>query len=174
MAEMGKCVPKHPQRRAEVLAVPAINPDNALAYGKKSADYIVINHFKEVYRSRRNTTVHNIEEDPYQCSVEEDHIDMVNINSIIFNSKWLAITANPKILSSQVSIKIPYKVDKSSDGNIMPLHLYKKLFPMQKRTIGGNVLKNQIKMYNKATVTQLGICKVKLEHNSVQKCEKSL
>ena len=50
---------------------------------------------------------------------------MVNMNLIIFNSKPLAITANLKMLSSQVSIIIPYKVDMGSDANIMPLNLYK-------------------------------------------------
>ena len=54
---------------------------------------------------------------------------MVNINSIIFNSKWLVITANLKTSLNQVSIIVPYKVDTGSDENIMPLHLYKRLFP---------------------------------------------
>ena len=31
--------------------------------------------------------------------------------------------------SSQASIIVHYKLDIGSDGNIMPLHLYKKLFP---------------------------------------------
>ena len=69
---------------------------------------------------QRYTTVHDIEQEPDQYNVEEDHIDTVNINSIIFKSKWLAITENLKMSSSQFSIIIPYKVDKDSDGNIMP------------------------------------------------------
>ena len=43
--------------------------------------------------------VHNIEQEPDQHSIEEDHTDMVNINLIIFNSKQLAITANLKTSS---------------------------------------------------------------------------
>ena len=96
--------------------------------GKKFADCGKNNHFREVCRSRRNTTVHNIEQEPDQCNIE-DHIDMVNINSIIFKSKQWAITTNLKLLSSQVSIIMPYKVDMGRDGNIIPSHLYKKLFP---------------------------------------------
>ena len=56
---------------------------------------------------------------------------MVNINLIIFNSKWMAIKANLKTSSSQVSTLIPYKVDTGSD--VMPLHLYKKMFSRAKK-----------------------------------------
>ena len=70
---------------------------------------------------------------------------MVNINSIIFNRQQSAIIANLKMLSSQVSIIIPYKVDTDSDGNIMPLHLCKKIFP-------------------RATKEQLGTAKIKMSN----------
>ena len=103
-------------------------PTQCPEYGKKHADCGKINHFSELCRSRRNTTVHNIEQKPDQCNIEKDHIDTVNINFIIFNSKWSAITTNLKTSSSQVSIIIPYKVDVGSVSNIMPLHIYKKLF----------------------------------------------
>ena len=56
-------------------------------YGKKCADCDNINHFREVYRSRRNTAVLNTEQVSDQCKVEEDHIDMMNINLIIFKGK---------------------------------------------------------------------------------------
>ena len=62
-------------------------------------------------RSSRNRTVHDIEQEPDQ-HYEEDHIDTVNINSIIFNSKWSVITANLKTLSNHVSIILSYKVDR--------------------------------------------------------------
>ena len=73
--------------------------------------------------------VHNLEQEPDQHQEEEDHINRVNINSINFNSKCSLITANLETLSNQVNIIIPYKVDIGSDGNIVPLHIYKKLFP---------------------------------------------
>ena len=39
------------------------------------------------------------------------------------------ITANLKTFANKSGIIVPYKVDTGSDGNIMPLHIYKKLFP---------------------------------------------
>ena len=103
-------------------------PKQSKAYGKMCIDCSKTNHFREVCRSRRNTAVHYIEQVPDHCNVEEDHIDTVNINSFIFNSKWSAITANLKMSSSQVNIIIPCKVDTGSDDNILPLHLYKIIF----------------------------------------------
>ena len=63
-------------------------PRQCPAYGKMCTDCGKVNHFREVCRSRRNTTVHNIEQEPDRCNVEEEHIDTVNKNSIIFNMKW--------------------------------------------------------------------------------------
>ena len=75
----------------------------------------------EVCRGGRNRTIHDLEQDPDQHHEEEDHIDMVYINSIIFNSKGSVITENLKTSSNQISIKGPYKVDTGSDEKIMPL-----------------------------------------------------
>ena len=88
---------------------------------------------------------------PDQCELEVDHIDTVNINLITLNSKWLAITANLKMSSNQVSVVISYKVDKGSDGNMKPLHLYKKLFPRATiEQLAATKIKNiQLKSYNK-------------------------
>ena len=90
------------------------------AYGKKCMDCGKMNHFREVCRSRRSTAIHNIEQVPDQCKVQKDHIDMVNINSVIFNKKQLAITANLKTSSNQNSVVISYKADTGSDDNIIP------------------------------------------------------
>ena len=68
---------------------------------------------------------------------------------------------------------VPYKIDTGSDGNIMPLHMYKKLFPnitnvQLSTTKNKNVL---LKTYNKTTITQLGMCTVIVEHkNNKKKC----
>ena len=109
MGEMHKHVLKHPQSRAAVIMVSAICQDNAQPMGRCVQDYGKNKCFREVCRSRRNTTVHNIEQELDQGNIEEDPIDMVNINLIIFNSKWLVITANLKTSSSQVSIIMLYK-----------------------------------------------------------------
>ena len=72
------------------------------------------------------------------------------MNSIIFNSKQSVITANVKSLSNQVSIIVPDKVDTGSDGNIIPLHLYKRLFPRAKEQLAATINKHtQIKTYNR-------------------------
>ena len=141
-------------------------PSQCLAYGKKCADCGKINHFREVHRSRRNTAVHNKEQVPDQCNIEEDHIDTVNINSFIFNGKWLAKTANLKMSSSQVSITIPYKVDTGSDVNIMPLH--KKIFTRSAKEQFA-AIKNenmQLKMYNKAVMRSCLVMTVTLDVDS--------
>ena len=95
-------------------------PRKCLVYRKKCVDCSKINHFREVGRSRTNITVHNTEQEPDQHNEKEDHIDTVNINSIIFNSKQSTITANLETSSSQLGIIIPYKVDTDSHGNIIP------------------------------------------------------
>ena len=44
---------------------------------------------------------------------------MVNINCFRFNSNHSAIIANLKASSNKTVITVPYKVDMSSNGNIM-------------------------------------------------------
>ena len=54
---------------------------------------------------------------------------MVNINSVHFHANNSVITANLKTSSNKAIITVPYQIDTGSDGNIMPLYIYKKLFP---------------------------------------------
>ena len=68
---------------------------------------------------------------------------MVNTNLITLYSKWLAITANLKTSSNQVSLITSYKVDTGSDFNLMPLQIYTKLFPrVTKEQLVANTNKN--------------------------------
>ena len=58
-----------------------------------------------------------------------------------------------------------------SNSNIMPAYLFKKLFPnidndQLVATVSKCIL---LKTYNKTTVTQLGTCKVIIEHKSNKK-----
>ena len=78
-------------------------------------------------RSGRNKMMHSINQ-KYQYQKKDD-IDVDNISSINFNSKCSVITANLKTSSNQDTIVAFYTVDIGIDGNIMPLHIYKKLFP---------------------------------------------
>ena len=71
----------------------------------------------------------------------------------------------------QNSISVPYKIDTGSNGNIMPLHIFKKLFPgvtnvWLVETINKHIL---LKHYNKRPITQLGTCKVTIEHKNNRK-----
>ena len=83
-----------------------------------------INHYEVVCRRGWNKKMHSIDQETDQYQKESD-TDVDNINSINFNSKLSLITANLKTSSNQAIIVIAYQVDMGSDGNIMPLHIYK-------------------------------------------------
>ena len=63
-----------------------------------------------------------------------------------------------------------------SDGNIIPLYMHKKLFPRAaiEQLAATRDTNIKLKMCNQTTVTQLGICRVKIEYNNKQKCVISL
>ena len=65
--------------------------------------------------------------------------------------------------------EIPYKIDTSSEGNIMPLYIFKKLFKnMLAEQLKGSIKsKIKLKMYNRTHVTQLGTYAVTLK---LKKC----
>ena len=79
-------------------------PRRCPAYGKKCAECSKINHFRDVCRSGRNRTVHNLNQEPDQPHEEVYHIDTVNINSVYFSNKHLVIKNNLKSSSNQASI----------------------------------------------------------------------
>ena len=62
-----------------------------------------------------------------------------------------------KISSNKVSVVISYKVDTGSDGNIMPLHLYKKLFPQAtKEQLTATKIKHPIKQVQQNNIYTTG------------------
>ena len=61
----------------------------------------------------RDSAVHNIEQEVDQ--EQENHIEMVNINSVNFYANHSIITANLKTSSNKVIITVPYKVNTGSD-----------------------------------------------------------
>ena len=67
-----------------------------------------------------------VEQEIAQDSAEESIIDLMNITSIHFNKNCSEITANLKMSVGINNIKVPYKIDTGNNGNIMPLHIYKK------------------------------------------------
>ena len=143
------------------------------AYWKKCVECDKVNYLREVCRSERNGTVHDLEQEPDQPHEEEEKIGKENINSIIFNSKWLVITTNLKNIVKQ-SFLLPYDIHTGSDGNIIPLHVYRRLFTRatQKHLATIRNKDVQLKTYNWTIITQLGICKVKIDHSNQQKMSK--
>ena len=54
---------------------------------------------------------------------------MVSINSVYLNKNCSVLIANLKTLLGKNSISVSHKIDMGSKGNIMPLHIFKNLFP---------------------------------------------
>ena len=69
----------------------------------------------------------------------------MSINSIYFNKNHLVITAKLKMSVGINNVIVPYKVDTGSDGNIMPLHIYKILFP---RITSEELVATKTRVYN--------------------------
>ena len=64
-----------------------------------------------------------------EVSQEEGEIEEVSINSVYLNNKWLLIAAQLEIqVSNGNALKVPHKIDTGSEGNLMPLYIFKKLF----------------------------------------------
>ena len=73
--------------------------------------------------------MNEVEQESAKDCAEESSIDSVNINSIHLNKTCLVMTKKSKTSAGINNVIVPYKVGKGSNGNIMPLHIYKKLFP---------------------------------------------
>ena len=104
---------------------------------------------------------------------KEDDIDTLNINASNFNSRHSVMVANINTSSNQAIIAMPYKVDTGSNGNLMSLPIYKKLFPRATREqLAATRNKNiKLKTYNSTTIKLLDRCKVRIEnHNKVKIC----
>ena len=58
----------------------------------------------------------------------EGKIETVSINSVHLNKNWSLLMAEVEMQSGGNTIMIPYKIDMGSEGNIMPIFIFKKLF----------------------------------------------
>ena len=115
-------------RRTDKYCGSSHPPRQCLAYGKTCKECSKIGHFRVVCRSRRARAVNDVEQEAVQDSDEENNIASVSINSIHFNKNCSIITVNLKTSAGPNNMMVPYMVDTGSNGNIMPLHIYKKLF----------------------------------------------
>ena len=84
-------------------------------------------HFRKVCRSKRDHAVHELEVEVAQ-ETQEGQIETVSINSVRLNKNQSLITAYLEMQAGEDIIKIPYKIDTGSEGNIMLLYIFKKLF----------------------------------------------
>ena len=118
---------------------------------------------------KKSRAVHEVEQEIIDKEANKD-IEMVSGHSVQLNVNQSIITANLKQLAGRNSVNINYKMDMGSNGNIMPTYLFKKLFPnitneQLVATVNKCIL---LKTYNKTTITQLGTCKVIIEHKNIK------
>ena len=132
-------------------------PRQCPAYGKMCARCRKTGHFRKGWRSKKDHMVHEMEmvQEP-----QEEEIETVSINSVYLNKNRLLITTHLEMQVGKTTVEIPYKIDTGSEGNIMPLYIFKKLFKNMteeqlKRSIKGNI---KLKMYNGTHIMQLGTC----------------
>ena len=147
----------------------AVYQDNAWLMGK-CVQHVAREGTSVRCGSKRNHAVHEVETDMEQESQEED-TKIVSINSVYINKKWSSIMAKLQMQVGKVSLEIPYKIDTGSEGNIMLLYIFQKLFvnigeDQLKRLVKGNI---KLKMYNGTHITQLGICMVQIKLKNITK-----
>ena len=144
-------------------------PTQCLAYGKTCAACGKMGHFRKVCRSKRNCAVHEVEIDMEPDSQEDTEI--VSIILLYINRKWTLIMAKLEMQVGKTSLEIPYKIDTGSEGNVMPLYTFWKLFANiskeQLKRLGKENIK--LKMYNGMHIMQLGTCKVQIKLKNIKK-----
>ena len=145
-------------------------PRQCPAYGKSCASCRKMGHFKKVCMSKKNCTVYEVEVEVMPEPQEED-IETVSINSIYLNRNRSLITTYLKMQVGKTVTEIPYKIDTGSEGNIMPLYIFKKLFKdMPEEQLRNSIKSNiKLKMYDRTHITQLGTCTVTIKFKNSKK-----
>ena len=98
-------------------------PRQCPGYGKMCTGCSKLGHFKKVCWSRKDHAVHEVE---VEVSWEDDEIE-VSINLVYMTNKQSLITTDLEMQVSKNTLKIQYKIDTSSEGNLMPLYIFKRL-----------------------------------------------
>ena len=120
---LGPATQQHPCRFCGRLHTPR----QCLAYDKMCTGCGKTRHFKKVCQSRRDRAVNKLEIKEMQ-EYSDSEIETVSIDSIHLNKNWSLLTAKLETQSGSNTIVIPYKIHIGSEGNIMPLFIFKKLF----------------------------------------------
>ena len=103
-------------------------PRQCLAYGKICVGCGKSGNFKKVCCSRKkNKAVNEIEVEASQ-EYNKGKLETVSIDSVHLNKNWSLLMVELEMLAGPNKIVIPYKIDTESKGNIMPWHIFKKLF----------------------------------------------
>ena len=126
-------------------------------------------HFKQVCWSREERAVHKLEVEEAQ-EVNEGEIETVSIDSVHLNKNQSLITAKLDMQAGRNTIEILYKIDTGSEGNILPLFMFKTLF---KNTTEEQLQKSikshiRLRMINKTNITQLGACTVVIKFKNIK------
>ena len=89
------------------------------------------------------------------------------------NNNQSMLTAKLETYAGENKLTVPCKIDTGSDGNIMPLYIFKKLFPRVTEAELKKTIKRHIKLKtNKTVIMQLGTCMVTIYYkNNKKKCE---
>ena len=145
-------------------------PRQSPAYGKMYAACGKMGHFRKLCRSKRNYAVHKVEIEMGSDSQGED-IETMSVNSLYLNRKWSLIMAHLEMQLGKTALEIPYKINTGSQGNLMPLYIFQKLFKNMseeqlKRSVKGNI---KLKTYNGMHIMQLGMCAVYIKFKNVKK-----
>ena len=120
-------------------------PQQCPAYGKTCAGCRKMGHFRKVCQSKKDHTVHELEVEGAE-ETQEGKIETVSIDLVYLNRNQSLITAHLETQGGENIIKIPYKIDTGSEGNIMPLYIFKKLFKNTTEDQLGKSIKSHIRL----------------------------
>ena len=84
--------------------------------------------------------VHEIEGEMVQ-ETQEGKVETVTIDSLHLNKNRSLITAHLETQAGDSIVEVRYKIDMGSEGNIMSLYIFKKLF----KNVTEEQLKNPLK-----------------------------
>ena len=99
-------------------------PQQCPAYGKMCTGCRRTGQYKKVCRSKRDHAVHKLQVEMVQDSQDEE-IETVSINLIYLNKNRSLITVHLEMQVGKNTVEILYKIDTGSEGNIMPLYIFK-------------------------------------------------
>ena len=125
---------------------------------------------QKVCRNRRDHAVHEVEEE-MAPELQEEDIETVHINSLYLKKNHLLITAHLGMQVGRTTTEVPYTIDTSNEGNLVPLYIFKRLFKgMLEEQLKGSIKSNiKLRTCNGTHITQLGTCAVIIKFKDLKK-----